>query len=278
MRAGARSRVRLRLVTALVLVPIAIAACASPEPPVFGGFGGATEGATAWEEVDEMPTETSGDAPTGEAPGGEATSGEMDGTTTGPPDAPGSDGDDPEGSESSEGTDDGADPEPSTGSSDGPNADDEGDDGAGNLVDNGGFEDGNASWGLNQGAVTSTNPRTGSSSLEYHQQEVNGEIDEVHNTVTGIVPGNDYAISAWVAGENLAGPKGLRIRYFFAADGEPVTDSVLMFSMAGTYDYVEATSVDTAPAGANELEIVVIHYLDAGPGVSFCDDVSVEEI
>ena len=282
-RVGARLRVRVQPVAAL-LVPIAVAACASSGPPGFGDFGEtgeATEGATAWEAVDDLPTggtETSSGGNMGGADTGSAdTLPDGDGTTADADDPLGDDAgdaDDADGEDGSQETGDDGDLEPSTESSDGANADDD----AGNLVENGDFEDGNASWGLNQGAVTGTNPRTGSLSLEYRQQDVNGEIDEVHNTVEGIVPGNDYAISAWVAGENLAGPKGVRIRYFFAADGEPVSESVLMFSMAGTYDYVEATAVETAPAGANELELVVIHYLDEGPGVSFCDDVTVEEI
>jgi len=111
----------------------------------------------------------------------------------------------------------------------------------------------------------------------FPQEDVDGEVDEVRQTVGGVVGGRTYVFSAWIRGDDLGGPKGVRIRYSFRQDGVTVRSSEILFSRNGTFPYTESSVTVTAPAGANQLEINYIHY-STGTGVTYGDDFSLREV
>ncbi len=148
----------------------------------------------------------------------------------------------------------------------------------GNLVLNPGFEDGKNHWYKGGNAtVVDNNVHSGERALRFRQVDVEGEIDETRQDILGIVPGQTYEISAWVKGDDLGGPTGVRIRYYFADDGTRVGDSFVLFSQDGTFDYTQSTVRATAPAGTNELHLNLINY-SSGTGTSYADDFAVHVV
>ena len=145
----------------------------------------------------------------------------------------------------------------------------------GNLVTNGGFEEGATGWGLSAEALLSSDqPHTGQSCLK------TARTDTAAYTLTGqrlkLRPGWPYEISAWVRTENLTEGQagGATLCMEWSKNGQ-YYEGEYPKGIWGTKDWTLVKSIAKVPADADPEVGLVCYLRREATGTAWFDDVSV---
>lgn len=160
-----------------------------------------------------------------------------------------------------------------------------------NVVPNNSFEEA-SQWDFPAGSARVSKGRTG----EYSAQLINAgngtnspNINIVQKSITGIVGGQEYKLTAWVSGENVTGEKlangkqdpgaaPLFVVKWKDAEDKIVAKELYNWAPLGTYSWRELTTYAQAPESAVSADVTLRSWYKCLSGTTYWDDISITSV